>query len=346
MSDPIDIKTKKTLSQTFSQRFDKSLLLDALERNIISNWDSWGKLQQSWTNNAYNTFKDLDKYIVLIYLVRDYWQQLANKFQYFSMSEFYSKETVVIDKINLITISTELNIPKETVRRKVNELQKQGILKREGKKIVLTRNAYTFQRPEKSLETLSIFLEKKSKILDVEDWFGEKVSRQEIKAYIEKYFTIIWLRFLKLQIPFLLRHRKNFRDLESWMVWGNVALHHQKSLATQHDKLVTISANQPIDLNNYYDHVSDLRVERGVNASSIADITHIPRATVIRKLKWLVKQNVLKKNKYLEYLMSNKGKLNKKIGDTFKINQVFVAEFIADFFDYYKNSNFKPDDLQ
>ena len=36
--------------------------------------------------------------------------------------------TLSIDKINLIQISQELNIPKETIRRKVNELQQDGIL--------------------------------------------------------------------------------------------------------------------------------------------------------------------------------------------------------------------------
>ena len=39
------------------------------------------------------------------------------------MDEFYELETVKIDKINLIQISNALNIPKETIRRKVNELQ-------------------------------------------------------------------------------------------------------------------------------------------------------------------------------------------------------------------------------
>ena len=40
--------------------------------------------------------------------------------------------------------------------------------------------------------------------------------------------------------------------------------------------------------------------------------------------------------------MKNTGKLTKKIEQTFKQNQVYVAEFLSDFFDYYKNSNFKP----
>ena len=79
----------------------------------------------------------------------------------------------------------------------------------------------------------------------------------------------------------------------------------------------------------------------GVNASSIADISGIPRATVIRKLNWLVSQKAIKKNKNLEYQMKKGGLLNKRISDNFLINQHSVAEFLTDIFDLMKNSNFK-----
>ena len=342
MNSPIDIKTKKIIHQPISQGFDKSLVHESLQKNIISHWDTWGKLQSLWTNRAYKTFKDFDKYLVLLYLVRNSWQQSADKFEYYSFEEFYNKENVVIDKINLIKIASELNIPKETVRRKVNELQSEEILSREGKKIILTRKAAFYQKPQASLEALSSFLEKKSKILQGEKWFGDSVKKDEIILYIEKYFTIMWLRFLKLQIPFLLRHRANFGDLETWMIWGNVAIHHQKNLAKIQAQNVITDSDSTINYANYFDKVSDVKIIRGVNASSISDITSIPRATVIRKLRWLVKQDVLKKNNHLEYVMKNTGKLNLKIEENFKINQLFVAEFLTDFFDYYKNSNFKP----
>ena len=69
MSEPIDIKTKKIIPQIQSQKFDKILVLENLEQNILTHWDTWGKFQQTWTNRAYKTFKDLDKYIVMMYLV-------------------------------------------------------------------------------------------------------------------------------------------------------------------------------------------------------------------------------------------------------------------------------------
>ena len=338
MSQPIDIKTKKTIPQTTKIKFDKSLVLENLESNILSHWDTWGKFQQSWTNRAYRVFKDLDKYIVMIYLIRNSWQNLADKFQYLSMDEFYDSSEVKIDKINLIQISNELNIPKETIRRKVNELQDENILKREGKTIVYTKKGITTQKPNDTIELLSIFIEKKSNMMRGNEWFGEGITKNEIKEFIKKYFTIIWLRFFKLQIPFLIRHRNTFKDLETWIVWGNIALSHQYHLARAAQRNLL---EEPIRFKNYYQTVADVKIDRGINASSISDISHIPRATVIRKLKWLVTQDCIKKNKNLEYQMKSKGKLNKKISENFLLNQNYVAEFLTDIFDYMKNSNFK-----
>ena len=97
----------------------------------------------------------------------------------------------------------------------------------------------------------------------------------------------------------------------------------------------------PITLKSYYSDVADVKIFRGINASSIADISRIPRATVIRKLKWLLKQNCIKKNKSLEYQMKKGGKLNSKISENFLLNQHSVAEFLTDIFDLMKNSEFK-----
>ena len=338
MSEPIDIKTKKTVSTKLENKFEKSLVLNNLEANILSHWDTWGKFQQAWTSRAYKSFKDLDKYVVLIYLIKNNWQTLTDKFQVLSMDEFYDADSVTIDKINLIQISNDLSIPKETIRRKVNELQSSNILKREGKSIIFNRKGIETQKPNDMIELLSIFIDKKSKMLQGQDWFGSPLSKDYIKSFIKKYFTIVWLRFFRMQIPFLTRHRNVFGDLETWIVWGNIGLSHQYHLAKAAEKNLVTSE---ITLKSYYSNVADVKINRGVNASSIADISSIPRATVIRKLNWLVSQKAIKKNKNLEYQMKKGGPLNKQISDNFLINQHSVAEFLTDVFDLMKNSNFK-----
>ena len=338
MSDPIDIKTKKIIPKKTTEKFNRFLVLENLHQNIISHYDTWGNFQQSWTNKAYKTFKDFDKYIVMMFLIRNYWQSLADKFTYLSLDEFYELESVVIDKINLIHISNELNIPKETIRRKVNELQDADILVRKGKSIVFNKRGVNYQKPDNTLDFLSSFIEKKSNLLQGNDWFGASFNKEEIRKFLNKYFTIIWLRFFKLQIPFLIRHRNVFQDLETWVVWGNIALNQQDQMRKTREKdLLT----QNIGRDNYYSNMANFKIERGINASSIADISTIPRATVIRKLKWLMRQNVIKKTKNLEYQLKSLGKINRIIATNTIINQEAVADFLTDIFDYMKNSNFK-----
>ena len=338
MNEPIDIKTKKIVSPKLENKFEKSLVLENLEQNILSHWDTWGKFQQAWTSRAYRAFRDLDKYVVLIYLIKNNWQTLSDKFQVLSMDEFYDSESIVIDKINLIQISNDLGIPKETIRRKVNELQSSNNLTRRGKTIIFDRKGIETQKPNDMIELLSIFIDKKSKMLQGQAWFGSPLSKDYIKSFIKKYFTIVWLRFFRMQIPFLTRHRNVFGDLETWIVWGNIGLSHQYQLAKAAEKNLITS---PITLKSYYSDVADVKIDRGVNASSIADISSIPRATVIRKLNWLVSQKAIKKNKNLEYQMIKGGKLNKTISDNFLLNQHCVAEFLTDIFDLMKNSKFK-----
>ena len=92
-------------------------------------------------------------------------------------------DELLIDKINLIQISNDLSIPKETIRRKVNELQEANILKREGKTIIFNRKGIETQKPNDMIELLSIFIEKKSKMLHGKEWFGEHLEKDYIKAY-------------------------------------------------------------------------------------------------------------------------------------------------------------------
>jgi len=137
MSKPIDLKTvnifeplkkKPSFENKVFNTLNADEVYEVLSKNSNETVTLWFKLQQSWCNNAYSTFKDYDSYLILIYLVNQVFQKYSDRFQYLSFQEFYEKNELNIDKINLIEISKELNIPKETIRRKVNFLQNQNII--------------------------------------------------------------------------------------------------------------------------------------------------------------------------------------------------------------------------
>ena len=337
MTDPIDIKTKLKLLKNTENVFNKSVVYEVLSKSLSLSWDLWVQFQQVWISRSYDQFKDHDKYLVLIYLVQDIWQSSSDKFIYNSLEEFYSKDEFIIEKINIIKISKDLHIPKETVRRKINDFEKIGILRREGKSIILKNSLINSQRPIKSLDSLVNFIYKNSLFLQAEEWFGDPLTKKEIKFFIENFFTVCWLRFFKLQLPFLVRHRDVFGDLETFQIWGLIAVNHQSKVTKA---VMQNIISEPSDAKYLY-VVSKTEVLYGLNASSISDITKVPRATVIRKLRWLVNKNLIKKNKKLQYFMNNSGNLNKKISINFLSNREAVCSFLTDIFDLIKNSNFK-----
>ena len=292
MTDPIDIKTKLKLLKNTENVFNKSVVYEVLSKSLSLSWDLWVQFQQVWIGRSYDQFKDHDKYLVLIYLVQDIWQSSSDKFIYNSLEEFYSKDEFIIEKINLIKISKDLHIPKETVRRKINDFEKIGILRREGKSIILKNSLINSQRPIKSLDSLVNFIYKNSLFLQVEEWFGDPLTKKEIKFFIEKFFTVCWLRFFKLQLPFLVRHRDVFGDLETFQIWGLIAVNHQSKVTKA---VMQNIISEPSDAKYLY-VVSKTEVLYGLNASSISDVTKVPRATVIRKLRWLVNKSLIKKN--------------------------------------------------
>ena len=61
-----------------------------------------------------------------------------------SYEEYYSKSYVQIDKFSITELCEKLDLPKETIRRKVLELEKEGVIKRDKKKIVIDHMQITY----------------------------------------------------------------------------------------------------------------------------------------------------------------------------------------------------------
>ena len=347
MSKPIDSKTvtifnhlkrKPNLETKEIISLNSSEVYDVLNRNSNETVNYWFKLQQAWCNNAYNTFKDYDSYLILIYLVNEIFKKYSDRFQYLTYDEFYEKKELIIEKINLIEISKDLNIPKETIRRKVNFLQDQNIIFRKGKSIYFNRNLTDAQRPANSKQIMSVFLEKSGQILAKESWFGRAFNRIEIEKFIDKYFTICWQHWFRLQIPFLVRHRTFYGDLETWNVWGSIGISQFSDYNKQVQSRVIEDPRSYADL---YLHLLRHNPKNGINASSISEISNIPRATVIRKLKILLKQKLITKNKKLEYMLLPSPKNIKSFEQNYMHNQKYKAGFVTTIFDLMKYSSFK-----
>ena len=254
-----------------------------------------------------------------------------------SLAVFYSQEKVFIEKLNLIEISKDLNIPKETVRRKINYLQSNDIIIRSGKSIFLRSKGLEIQKPMSTIENLSGLLSKLSMHLSVEDWFGQPLEKEDIKKFIVDHFTVSWEYWYRFQIPYLVRHRSFFGDLESWNVWGSIGLVQIRDLIESIENDVT---RKPETYGDFFLATLKHKSKRGINASSISDISAIPRATVIRKLKSLEKNKQIIRNKKLEYSIGNNKEHMKVIGENYRISQRSISEYCTTMFNLMKFSKF------
>ena len=122
--------------------FTKTLTDDQVYESIMRNYSElskdWIFHQWNWMNTVYWAFKDHYKYLIVISLVEKTLQFYDQMSIQYSFDEYYSKSYLQIEKFSILEICEKLKLPKETVRRKVLELEKLGVLKRQKKQITVS----------------------------------------------------------------------------------------------------------------------------------------------------------------------------------------------------------------
>ncbi len=270
---------------TISDQLDKEKFFEVINENFSTLAPAYYTLITSWLIDAYKVYKGIDKFIILIYLInKDFIFYKKNKLVV-DYDTFYKDKSLEISNINIIDISKDLLIPRESVRRKIEILKKQGVIKKNGKKIFVDSSAFVTAKADKTLKNLSILVFEFTKILKSKNITDESFSVDEISKSIKENFSFCWYQFYKFLFIFTNRWKTNTKtqDLETICV-GFIVL-----INTVQNK---IFKNKNLGRKKYLkelkksDHI-------GINAFSIADISGIPRATVVRKLKFLIKNNFL-----------------------------------------------------
>ena len=296
-------------------------ILEVMGKNYVTILPVWAPLQLAWVNNVYRTFHDYEKYMIIMSLLMNTFETYSKYFVKLNYDEYFNQNEIEIDKINVIEISKSLNIPKETARRKINELEGMGIIKRINKKIVIDRNTWPNIKPEETMKRMTRFLSTLSKICVAEGKISEPFSTETLTNTCKEYFSLVWLLYYQMQMPMLLGCKKLFGDLESFHVNGicvvNQALHSKKNDNSEMSK--------EFYLEKYF--FADKKDEVGVSAMSISDISGIPRATVIRKLNQLLKKNFLRIDNKKHY--STTGVHKKKLLDIQKNTLSNLSKFAA-----------------
>ena len=269
-----------------SRQIYKEDILKVLERKYSLMGPMWVNQQCEWMNGIYASFKNHDKFLILIFLVKKTLDFYSRNFTKVTYEEFYSKDIVQIERFSIAEISEALCIPKESARRKILELEEVTAIRKIKNKIIIDRSKFYFTKPQNSIKRISRFLTTLSDISENENFLSDSINSEELELIIKDNFSYVWKLYYELQIPMMIRYKEVFGDIESFHIFGicvlNEHLHAKK--VTEHDM------HRDEFLNSFFSSENS----HGINAMSISDITGIPRATVIRKLKKLVKQKKLR----------------------------------------------------
>ena len=248
----------------------------------------WVVHQWTWINTNYKCFNDLIKYLISIYFVQKTLEYYFENGLTISYDKFYSELTIQIEKFNISSLSKEFNLPKETMRRKIQELEDQKVIIKKNRNIILDRNAYDFVKPIRQIKVTSNYLHKILKIMKKEGYVKSIISVEDITDIIKTNFSRCWLWFYQFQIPNMITWKKYFNDINEFYIIGTCWINQVYN--TQNKINFSKTTNKILD--NVHKYVSQ-NPGTGLNAMSISEMTGLPRATVIRKNKNLIRKNLL-----------------------------------------------------
>ena len=313
---------------SISAHIDEKVINKVIQDNFATLAPSFFTLTSNWFVRAYDHYKDIDKFIIIIYLINInliYFRQNGVKIDY---DTFYKDKSIEINKINISDISKDLGVPKESIRRKVLELEKVGTIKRTGKKIFIVRNTLYTAKATNTLTEIATILHEFNKILKKDKLVNEIYSINEIISAMKENFSYCWYQFNKFWFIYINRWRAELKDLEYLAIGMVVIINAVKNKEFSSKK----------QLRSYHKALmgSDLR---GVNAMSISEITGIPRPTVVRKLKFLIDKKYLHINQKKLITFDAKDSAFQKTGKMINLNMLSLSNFIYKIFNQIRIIN-------
>ncbi len=286
--------------------FSKTLTDDQVYESIMTNYSNlsreWISHQWNWMNSVYWAFNDHYKYMIVVSLIEKTLQFYDQMNIQYSYDEYYSKSYLQIEKFSISELCEKLNLPKETVRRKVLELEKEEVIIRSKKKIIIDRKAFPFVKPENQIKMSAKYIYLVSRALNKDQVYSKKLDPRIIENVIRKRFTLCWRWYYRMQIPLVIGYDKFMQDLTTFHIWGTICM----------NQVLNVSKHLERDKEMPLDHfttsgilIDNVGSSQGISAMSISDMTQIPRATIIRKCKYLIKEDLIKINERKQYVLAS-----------------------------------------
>ncbi len=299
---------------------EKKLEIENIEKvlneNFINLMPSFYEMQSAFLSGIYKRYGDLEGGNIVIFFARDLHLEILrmreSDLSYnLSLDMFWNNHKKISQgKKKIIFISQETGLPKETARRKLIELVKSKHIKKGEKNRLFWEPASEFKESyikiiEEQIVSLSKFIFEQGKFLDLGLVFSK------IQKDIRDNYSFFWYHYLNFQLEYIKFWQLRLKDLEMLLI----------GLQTQIQTLNYIKKSTSGDFDSFFHNKlpKNLNIQdANISATSISEITGIPRATCIRKLDRYVKMKFLEKDKISKryYLLLNQLNSNASVPAT------------------------------
>tara|TARA_B100001741_G_scaffold310541_2_gene309982 strand:- start:344 stop:1318 length:975 start_codon:yes stop_codon:yes gene_type:complete len=277
-----------------TKKIDPKKIQSNLTNNFVKLMPAFYEMESSFLSDVYKRYGDLEGGNIVIFFARDCHLEILRKREKdmgfnLSLEKFWKNHKEVFQtRKKIIVVSQETGLPKETTRRKIISLIKSKHIQKADKNRLFWEPASEYKETylkiiEQEINALSKFIYEQTKLL------GLNLSISKIENEIKNNYSFYWYHYLNVQLEYIKFWQEKLKDLEMLLIGLQVIIQTLNFIKKKPDNFLSL-INEDKNVNNFKLN------EANISATSVSDITGIPRATCIRKLEKFVKMKILEKD--------------------------------------------------
>ena len=290
------------------KKFEKYNIEKIIKDNFAKLMPTFYEMESTFLSGLYKRYGDLEGGNIVIYFARDLHLEILRKRENdldFDLSlDFFwrNHKNIRQGKKKIISVSKETGLPKETARRKIISLIRKKHLKKEDKSRLFWEPSSEHKETYikiigEQINSLSKFILEQTKLLN------SVIPLAKIEKEIKKNYSFYWYHYLSVQLQYIKFWHQKLNDLEMLLIGLQTIIQTINYINRKSDGTNSIISR--------FQKGQDIK-EANISATSVSEVTGIPRATCIRKLEKFVKMKVLDKDLKTKryYLKINQSTLN------------------------------------
>ena len=313
-----------------NSRPGKNQIHEILDKNFMYVMIDFYGMQTEFMSSIIKEFKDIDKGYIIFFILSKLFKKINVTEKNYNDFKIKNNHLLIKD-FKIIDLVDEMSVPKETIRRKIEELINDNFIKYDNKNIYINFNK------DETINILKGHIKMSSKFISRFFFFynsikytGTEYNNKNIEDKIFKNFEFNFNLFINFQVDYYKIWKNTMKDFNVILIYLLCLLNNLYIIKKKNPEKSKVNFNKSI-ITQFKHHE-----RRGLNATSIAELSGIPRATVIRKLNLLLSNNLIIKDKNLLYTIKLDN--NNFYHKTFKKKVPKVMDIISTFlFTSYKN---------